>query len=257
MTDRRAMILRYFATYAASDRGAIEHLLSPDFTFSSPLDERLDREAFFTRCWSRRSGETRTVTAILVDGDDAVARYDGAAEHFHFAGDKIASVELYHGAQPQPVKAIETVLEQRQNALEMKDARLLAHKQTQDAVMFLLAPPLVVRSEPEAMAEAWFKTWAGPLTWEMRDQEVTVAGDVAFVTALEHMAGTKTDGEDVSLWFRTTLGLKRLDGAWKIVHEHQSVPFYMDGSDRAALDLTPESHGSWERAAPEDREYLA
>lgn len=29
------------------------------------------------------------------------------------------------------------------------------------------------------------------------------------------------------------------DGAWRIAHRHESVPFYMDGSNRAAVDLTP------------------
>jgi ketosteroid isomerase-like protein len=38
---------------------------------------------------------------------------------------------------------------------------------------------------------------------------------------------------------RTTVGLRKIDGKWLIVHVHESVPFYMDGSDRAALDLKP------------------
>jgi PhnB protein len=53
------------------------------------------------------------------------------------------------------------------------------------------------------------------------------------------MRGTKTDGEKVDLWFRQTLGLARHADIWKIVHEHESVPFYMDGSYRAAVDLKP------------------
>jgi hypothetical protein len=28
-------------------------------------------------------------------------------------------------------------------------------------------------------------------------------------------------------------------GSWRIVHEHNSTPFYLDGSLRAALDLRP------------------
>jgi ketosteroid isomerase-like protein len=36
-----------------------------------------------------------------------------------------------------------------------------------------------------------------------------------------------------------TLGCRRIDGAWKIVHEHASVPFAMDGSFRALVDLKP------------------
>lgn len=38
---------------------------------------------------------------------------------------------------------------------------------------------------------------------------------------------------------RVTLCLRRVGSAWMIVHEHESVPFYMDGSFRAAVDLQP------------------
>ena len=43
-----------------------------------------------------------------------------------------------------------------------------------------------------------------------------------------------------SLWFRLTVGLrKNREGTWQIAHEHESVPFYMDETTRAALDLAP------------------
>jgi PhnB protein len=38
---------------------------------------------------------------------------------------------------------------------------------------------------------------------------------------------------------RQTFGLRKLAGAWKIAHDHMSVPFYMDGSYKAAIDLKP------------------
>jgi ketosteroid isomerase-like protein len=41
------------------------------------------------------------------------------------------------------------------------------------------------------------------------------------------------------LWFRLTLGLRSIGGRWKLLHEHESVPFYMDGSYKAAVDLRP------------------
>jgi ketosteroid isomerase-like protein len=41
------------------------------------------------------------------------------------------------------------------------------------------------------------------------------------------------------LWFRATLGFRKIDGKWTITHEHSSVPFYMDGSFKAAIDLKP------------------
>ena len=53
------------------------------------------------------------------------------------------------------------------------------------------------------------------------------------------MRGTKTDGTQVDLWVRATVGYRKHEGRWTVVHEHVSVPFYMDGSERAALDLKP------------------
>jgi PhnB protein len=41
------------------------------------------------------------------------------------------------------------------------------------------------------------------------------------------------------VWIRLTLGFRKIGGAWKVTHEHTSVPFYMDGSFKAAVDLTP------------------
>ena len=45
--------------------------------------------------------------------------------------------------------------------------------------------------------------------------------------------------QQVDLWFRETLGFRKIDGKWTITHEHSSVPFYMDGSFKAAIDLKP------------------
>jgi ketosteroid isomerase-like protein len=42
------------------------------------------------------------------------------------------------------------------------------------------------------------------------------------------------------MWMRSTLGFRKIDGTWKISHGHSSVPFLMDGSYRAALQLTPD-----------------
>jgi ketosteroid isomerase-like protein len=38
---------------------------------------------------------------------------------------------------------------------------------------------------------------------------------------------------------RATVGLRKIGEGWKVTHEHTSVPFYMDGTDRPAFDLRP------------------
>ena len=39
------------------------------------------------------------------------------------------------------------------------------------------------------------------------------------------VSGTMVSGDEVSMWVRATLGCRRIDGEWKIVHDHESVPF--------------------------------
>ena len=69
-----------------------------------------------------------------------------------------------------------------------------------------------------------------PIDYEIRDLTVTVGGDVALCHSLNQLG---------ALWFRSTIGPRKTGGAWRITHEHNSTPFYMDGSDTAALDLQP------------------
>jgi len=73
----------------------------------------------------------------------------------------------------------------------------------------------------------------------MRDTHVEIGGDTALAYGLGHMTGTKKDGAKADLWARVTVGLHRRDGVWKITHQHTSVPFRMDGSFKAAVDLQP------------------
>jgi PhnB protein len=56
---------------------------------------------------------------------------------------------------------------------------------------------------------------------------------------LQHLTGTRTSGEEIDLWFRATAGFRREDGQWRIAHLHNSVPFAMDGSEKALLHLKP------------------
>jgi hypothetical protein len=37
--------------YVDKDRDAIERLIADDFHFSSPLDNRIDRDTYFRLCW--------------------------------------------------------------------------------------------------------------------------------------------------------------------------------------------------------------
>lgn len=136
------------------------------------------------------------------------------------------------------------VLDERVAAHAARDAQRMIATCTDDAVRYTLAPPLQQGPDtpygtPEGL-QAWLATFDGPVLIEYRDPVVTADGDVAFVHALTQMTATPAGATDsFSFWFRSTFGLRRIGGTWRIAHQHESTPFHMDGSFRAATDLLP------------------
>lgn len=109
-------------------------------------------------------------------------------------------------------------------------------------VMFELAPPLQIRGDERTgrqNLEQWFATFRGPIGYEIRDLHITVDHEVAFCHSLNRISGMRSNGDQTDIWVRETLCFRKIDNEWKIVHEHQSVPLYMDGSNKAAVDLKP------------------
>jgi ketosteroid isomerase-like protein len=120
-----------------------------------------------------------------------------------------------------------------------KDAAGIAAAYADDAVICNLAPPLFHRGVDLKEKQAWLDTWEGPISLEPHGYSLHISGDIAYAQGYTRMSGTKTSGQALRFWLRDTICLNRLNGAWKIVHLHSSVPFYMDGSLRPAFDLQP------------------
>jgi PhnB protein len=133
---------------------------------------------------------------------------------------------------------IRAILEDWAEGLRTKDAPRVKSHGVPDMVHYSMAPPLVADGGGLNNLQKWFDTWQGPIGYELRDLEIAADENVAFCHCLNHMTGTQRSGE-TDVWFRHTFGLRKIDGRWKIVHSHESVPFYMDGSDKAAVDLKP------------------
>ena len=137
---------------------------------------------------------------------------------------------------------IRALITNQARAIRLKDAEATLAVYAPNLVRYDLAPPLATigpRAIDRADLQAWFDTWKGLIDIDQRDFAIAVSGDLAICHGFLRISGIKTDGAHNSLWTRQTLCLQRLDGDWRIVHEHVSVPFLMDGSGRAALDLEP------------------
>jgi ketosteroid isomerase-like protein len=137
---------------------------------------------------------------------------------------------------------IREVIEGKAALLEQGDAAGVMAYYAPSYVEYTLAPPLRQPGngrDPAPLA-AWLATFAAPPRREVTQLEITTDGDVAFATSLDCLTAVpKGSTEPFSLWFRVTVGLRRIDGRWLVTHEHESVPFEMDGSFRASTDLTP------------------
>jgi len=133
---------------------------------------------------------------------------------------------------------IEVLFQQLVRVHADRDADAIVAAYAPDAVIYDLSPPLGRRGMNRDSVAAWLAGWDGPIQIDARDVNLTVDGNVAFASALNRMRGRQS-GEDQDLWYRTTMCLRKTNGRWRIVHEHSSVPFYMDRSYHAAVDLQP------------------
>ncbi|MCI0618009.1 nuclear transport factor 2 family protein, partial [bacterium] len=110
-----------------------------------------------------------------------------------------------------------------------------------NVMLFDIAPPLRYSGADthRKSLDEWFSSFDGPIGYEFRDLEIVAGGEVAFLFSMSHLTGKRTNGEQTDVWMRVTIGLSKVNDRWLIVHEHVSVPLYMDGSDKAAVDLKP------------------
>jgi hypothetical protein len=96
-----------YMAFAAGDRSAAQHLLSDDFTFSSPVDVGLDRDGYFERCWpAAGGGQQFRFVRLVASGDEVIITYEmtGAdgrrgrnTEVLTFRGDQVCAAEVYFG----------------------------------------------------------------------------------------------------------------------------------------------------------------
>ncbi|MGQ2938268.1 MAG: YybH family protein, partial [Aeromicrobium sp.] len=92
----------------------------------------------------------------------------------------------------------------------------------------LPGPPAAETRGTAAVADglgAWLASYAVGPGYEVHHLHVGGADDVGYCAFRYHVSGRLHDGAEVDMWVRSTLVCRRVDGAWRIVHQHESVPF--------------------------------
>jgi ketosteroid isomerase-like protein len=147
-------------------------------------------------------------------------------------------------AQAAPISIAEAEIRDLIDSLfeahHQKNAAAIAAPYSPDAAIFDLSPPLAHPGVTVERKQPWLDSWETPIDLEFRSLKITVSGNHAFGHGFLRMSGTpKAAGRHIDFWMRATYCFTRGAEGWRIVHEHTSVPFYMDGSLRPAFDLEP------------------
>ncbi|MDQ8201395.1 nuclear transport factor 2 family protein [Pelagicoccus sp. SDUM812003] len=122
------------------------------------------------------------------------------------------------------------------DALERKDVDGLVANYASDVILFDAIPPYK-RVGVEEIRDTWTHCLPHfPETFqsEHRDITVQVAGDVAFAYGVHHIVAD--DHPAAKSWMRVTVGFRRIEGQWKVMHEHVSLPF--NPMDNQAWSIT-------------------
>jgi len=100
---------------------------------------------------------------------------------------------------------------------------ILAHHES-DVVMFDVPPPLQSRGMDEYKKtwDLFFRYHTPSQAFDIEELAITVGEDVAFAVAIMRCADASSG--PAGFPFRLTIGLRKIDGDWRITHEHHSVP---------------------------------
>jgi ketosteroid isomerase-like protein len=122
--------------------------------------------------------------------------------------------------------AISDLIERWSKGVRDQDRAAIRQDHDADILMFDVPPPFQSRGIDEYMAtwDTFFSFAEKPVRFDFTNIEITAGSEVAFATALGHCVTIGRDGRREPLDFRLTMGLRKIDGRWRVMHEHHSLP---------------------------------
>jgi ketosteroid isomerase-like protein len=121
---------------------------------------------------------------------------------------------------------IRTLIERWAKAVREENRADIRADHDHAILMFDVPPPFLSRGLDAYMAtwETFFSSAEKPVVFAFHDVQVTCGQDVGFATAVGRCVNIDTNGKREPLEFRLTMGLRKLEGRWRVMHEHHSLP---------------------------------
>lgn len=97
----------------------------------------------------------------------------------------------------------------------------------ENVLIYEVLPPLKYES-----AAAYRRSWGdwqpetqGEVQFDLEDLSITAGSDVAFAHGILQCGGTLLDGTKFHDTVRATFCLGKIEGKWKVLHQHSSKPW--------------------------------
>lgn len=120
---------------------------------------------------------------------------------------------------------IRQLVENWAKAVRNKDMDAILAHHADDIVMFDVPEPF-----QSIGIDAYRKTWniffkyTEPGVFDIQQLKIMTDENIAFCIATMKCSDKSGGGDFVPLDFRLTIGLKKINNQWTIIHEHHSIP---------------------------------
>lgn len=122
---------------------------------------------------------------------------------------------------------IRELLDKRIEAIRLHDATAANAALDPSIVAYEVAGPLQVPAQQatdSTATQVWLDSFEeGPFV-EMDHLSIHADGAVAYCYSLNRLRGRASGGREIDVTMRVTLGLRRTQAGWAILHGHTSLP---------------------------------
>ena len=118
------------------------------------------------------------------------------------------------------------LVDERVLAVRTKDVTAIRTRPADDVITFDVLPHSTQSVAPvwSSTCSKWFDGYDGPIDFSVHHVNIDAEDNLGFCSFLYHVGGTLRTAGQVDMWVRGTLCCRRIDGTWRIVHDHDSSP---------------------------------
>lgn len=119
---------------------------------------------------------------------------------------------------------IKLLMSSWEDSLSKKDLTTLLKDYDDEIVLFDIGSQLTGKEDYRKIWEACFPFFGESIGTERKDIAIHVCDDMAVVCGYSRLTGMASTSDMARSWLRTTVCYKKIDGEWKVFHEHVSLP---------------------------------